>query len=821
MANAALISLNNTLKRLVNSHKLPIVPHCKEIVEFAYEEVQSLQNFLERSDRKCSRLILLDERQIRDALCEFEDVIDSHLSRHFLSHSSDGQLHPVLFSLDLGEVRRALGNFNEALVGLSDQFIEIRDIVADSSNELKTVAILGMAGIGKTVLAREVYECPLFSNCFDFRLWVEIGPKYEIYDILLGIVDQMNLISGVDRVVKGGDGNSWKYVYERLRGRKYLIVLDDVWDINVWDCLKKLFPEDGNGSRILVTTRIEDVARYASIYGVHRVRLLDEEESWDLLRRKVFDEMPCPPELEKVGKKIAENCEGLPLTIVTVGSLLSKAEKTTKYWNEVAEKENSVFVDANDDVSKVLLRSYNYLPQRLKACFLYMGVFPRNHEIPYSKLTKLWCAEGLIEPEGWYATSKYITTQYLSNLVSKSLVMVRHKGSSSRTKTCSLHSSFWFMCVNEARKTKFFHSLNSRADGLAEGVESQRRFCVRKGVLFNVKDVNNSVGSVSNMRSLLFTGPPHQYPVPIRFSSRLLRVLDTAAVRFYEFPMEVVKLVQLRYLALTCDGNIPSSISKLWNLEYLIVLRHFSIIESSGKKSPYLPMEIWDMKELTHLQVMGSDLPDDGEAERYIYSNITTLLDVSARSCTKGILGGRIHQLKKLGLRIVLAPNDDESLSCFDHISCLHGLESFKVFVVNPLLDSKFVATPLSLLLVIPSYLRKLSLSGSGYRWEDIRAIASLPGLQVLKLRCYAFRGPEWRTYGEDFPGLHFLLIEDSDLENWRVGYRSFPVLRQLSVKHCYKLEEIIWDSYEVEVIEVVDCNSYALSWAEQMKEKL
>ncbi|KAL0300070.1 UNVERIFIED_CONTAM: hypothetical protein Scaly_3060000 [Sesamum calycinum] len=154
--------------------------------------------------------------------------------------------------------------------------------------------------------------------------------------------------------------------------------------------------------------------------------------------------------------------------------------------------------------------------------------------------------------------------------------------------------------------------------------------------------------------------------------------IDALTIRFYCFPSEVVKLVQLKYLAFTYNGKLPASISKLWNLEYLIVRQYLNIL-SSGAHRPYLPKEIWDMRGLRHLQVMGSDLPDPSY-DGALLPNLSTLLGISARSCTKEILG-RIPRLKKLGIQIELALNVDEPLCCFDHLVSLHRLESLKCII--------------------------------------------------------------------------------------------------------------------------------------------
>ncbi|KAK6128578.1 hypothetical protein DH2020_037688 [Rehmannia glutinosa] len=355
--------------------------------------------------------------------------------------------------------------------------------------------------------------------------------------------------------------------------------------------------------------------------------------------------------------------------------------------------------------------------------------------------------------------------------------------------------------------------LTEKDDVVPSRIEFDRK--KHKNILFGIKDVYNSMASISTARSLLCTGLNHPYPVSICLGMRLLRVLDALTIPFYEFPIDqILNLVHLRYLALTLyNGNIPSFISKLWNLQFLIVRRHLSI-KLYGSRS-YLPIEIWDMKELKHLQIMGSDLPNPCD-ETPILKNLVTLLDVSARSFTKGVIK-RIPNLKKLGIRIELELDSTEPLSCFHHISNLRRLESLKCIIVNPI-----VAPHVEPLPNFPACLTKLTLSGLGYPWEEMSTIALLPNLKVLKLRCYAFRGPKWEIYGEAFAQLEFLLIEDTDLVHWTVGDGGFPFLETVKLKHCYKLEEVPEEfRNSILTINLVDCNPLAVTCAKEIQKKM
>ncbi|KAL8057213.1 hypothetical protein ABFX02_04G170100 [Erythranthe guttata] len=572
-------------------------------------------------------------------------------------------------------------------------------------------------------------------------------------------------------------------VYESLDSSRYLIVLDDIWDKELCYELLSLFPDNENGSRVLLTSRICQVAECAKLLNTFEIPLLSKRESWNLLCEKVFSEQePFSYELAKAVKKIAENCEGLPLTIVTVADILSNTDRTLEYWNKVADdKQHSVYKDAYDQMSKVLYPSYDYLEQHLKACFLYVGAFPQNYLVYVFDLIDLLSAEGFLNPEPIHnvdpnATFKNGTYAYTYELRSKNVIMFNKEA-----RGYHLHSSFWYMCNKEAAKTKLFYALNCRADALPEeGTKYHRRLCIRNSILFAIEDVHNSIASASNVRSLLCTGPFHEYPVPLPLEPlRLLGVLEALSIRFYEFPIEVVKLVQLRYFALFYDGNLPTSISKLWNLQHLII-HQFSNIKSVGNAS-YMPDEIWNMNELKCLRIRGRNLPHPCEGS--LLPNLLKLSGVGHQSCTKDVFE-KIPNLKELVITIDLAPNVTEVMSCFDHISHLHELEVLECYIMNPILKTN-VVTPLAPLSDFPSSLRTLFLGGLGYTWEEMSKISSLPNLIFLKLELYAFRGPKWEVHDNEFQSLEFLHIGDTDLEQWTFqNFSCLSAINYLEIVH-------------------------------------
>ncbi|KAL0421770.1 UNVERIFIED_CONTAM: ToMV resistant protein Tm-2 netted virescent [Sesamum latifolium] len=769
--------LLSTIQRLLNSSQIPDL-------QLAYEKVESLQELLTLEDGSNNERVKAAEREIRESACRLEDVLESvHVSnQRFLSQSEkvdlvDGMLEEIdgvleeidFFSETVKKIKEELSNLSMAdediaaitsrndhfggqkseLFGLDDEVIQMKNLLLSDIPRVQVVSMVGMAGIGKTTLVKKVFQ-DIADHHFQLSAFISIGPRYGYRELLQKILTELKYRNqdryGVrdDEILSESDEILGLYLHQRLFNCKYLIVLDDVWDMRFWDWLKWYLVNNKNGSRIIVTTRLEQVAEFAQSDRefVLQKRFLNEEESWHLLREMVFglQEKLCPPQLEETGRKIANKCEGLPLAVIVVGKYLSKAERTAEHWNKVVDKEYSVIISGDAELTETLMLSYNHLPQHLKACFLYMGVFPHDYEIPTSKLVNLWCTEGFLESNSAKSLEDF-AIECLGDLVSRSVVLVRQQSSSGRVKTCRAHSVFWHLCVRVAGKQKFFHVINSLANQ--------------------------------------------------------------------------VKLVRLRYLAITYNGKVPGSISKLWNLQYLIVRQYLSILSSEAHRA-YLPMEIWEMQELRHLQVMGSDLPDP-IYEGTLLPNLLTLLGISTRSCTKEVLR-RMPHLKKLGIQIELALDGVEPLCCFNHLPDLCRIESLKCVILNP----KVGVPALPSVLSFPSDLRKLTLSGVGFPWEYMSIIATLPNLEVLKLRCYACRGVEWEVYDYNFSRLKYLLLEDTDLEDWYADDESFPSLKRLIIGHCYKLKEIPLDIGEIptlEMVEIVDGSPSLVASAKQLAE--
>lgn len=181
-------------------------------------------------------------------------------------------------------------NTEARLIGLGNDLAIMLDKLTGQPSQLKVFPIIGMAGIGKTTFSKKLYDSPLVLHHFYVRAWVTVSQQYQVSKILL---DVLHCITNDDS--DDIHGRSWssqelrENVYRILKHKRYLLVLDDMWDTKAWDDLKRTFPDDKNGSRIIVTSRLRDVAVHASQdTPPYSMRCLSILESWELLSSKIF-----------------------------------------------------------------------------------------------------------------------------------------------------------------------------------------------------------------------------------------------------------------------------------------------------------------------------------------------------------------------------------------------------------------------------------------------------------------------------------------------------------------------------------------------------
>ncbi|PHT27725.1 hypothetical protein CQW23_32663 [Capsicum baccatum] len=443
--------------------------------------------------------------------------------------------------------------------------------------------------------------------------------------------------------------------------------------------------------------------------------------------------------------QIANKCQGLPLTIVVVVGLLSKSKSTKEEWKNVAENIKSFLMkDPAEQCLRVVALSYNYLPNDLKACLLYLGIFPEDSEISVKRLVRLWIAEGFLKLEG---DLEEAAENRLQDLVDRCLVLVSQKSADGRKiKTCRVHDLVNELCLREAQRENFLFIRNDDTETVplvgCRFISLQKRR--QTGVDF--KDENF-------LRSLTHTNDDNS-------TSRRIRSVF----------LLILSLFLLRYLSFSTHTSfgIPRGIRKLLNLQTFIV-------QGSVHSFMKFPELTWEIKQLRHLKLRKFYSPDtasssiDGE-RNLVWSNIRTVSGLLPYCCTKKVLS-RIQNIKKLCIRgHVYDYGMREEVMDFSEIVDLHQLETLSIKVDHYHVShwsSRFhkstVCVPNAT--YFPTKLKKLKLVGTRLTWEDLNIIGQCPNLEVLKLKANICRGLEWRPIGGRFRLLKLLLIEEKDID--------------------------------------------------------
>ncbi|KAL3506460.1 hypothetical protein ACH5RR_031842 [Cinchona calisaya] len=688
-----------------------------------------------------------------------------------------------------------------------------------------------MPGIGKTTLARKVFNNQNVISHFHRRAWCTVSNVYEKRELLLEILRDIHGLT--DEISQMSDEDLESKLRQFLLRNKYLIIMDDLWDVGAWNDLVNSFPDDANGSRILITSRQRDVALKIEPNGYpHSLRLLSDDESWKLLEEKIFQSEGCPDELLLVGKQIAQLCNGLPLAVVAISGVLQRAKRGKEWWEKIAENLSSAIMKNPDaGCMEILELSYRHLPGYLKACFLYLGVFPQQKDIPVSKLIRYWLAEGFIK-EAESKSLEDIAEDWLMDLIDRSLLMVTKKRSNGKVKECRLHDLLLHLCQSKAKEENFLQ-LVTRCDKPYASFPSSDygfefdfdrpiehvtfksyRLCIFLKRIHFVESRPSGLGT----RSIIFcasTDLKSTFPYDISFifnNFKLLRVLDLECINLgVSFPVEIELLVQLRYLAIGgYVRSIPQSISNLQKLETFVVKGfHGKVV---------LPDTIWRMKSLRHLHVnthVAFELNDEKLGRYFQLENLVSLSRPSL-SCGEDIekIMKRFPNLSKLKCIFFESWDSSKNSNQFPRLNFLTCLESLNIFYYgNVLKTSEFI---------LPLNLKKLTLSNFRLPWNHISAVGRLPNLQVLKLVSGAFEGQVWDMKEDEFRELIFLKLDTLNIAQWNASCDHLPKLQRLVLKNCNDLEKVPYEFseiYTLEVIEVLWCGQSAEESAKEIEE--
>ena len=278
------------------------------------------------------------------------------------------------------------------VVGREDHVSEIVDLLLSATDQqLLVISIVGMAGLGKTTLAKLVYNHELVYKYFDETIWVCVSNNFDDKKILREILESLTHNSSTLE----NKNAILECLKKQLDGKRYLLILDDVWNENPheWDTLRSCLLEINlnTGNRIIVTTRSDKVAEIMKTSHRCHLKNLSEDECWLIIKKIVSanERNPLTKDLEVIGRHIAKKCGGVPLVARVLGGMMShKREKNE--WLEIQNSEVWNSLRDSNEVLPVLKLSFDNLPSSsLKQCFAYCSIFPKGYDMKREELIQL------------------------------------------------------------------------------------------------------------------------------------------------------------------------------------------------------------------------------------------------------------------------------------------------------------------------------------------------------------------------------------------------------------------------------------------------
>ncbi|WOG84611.1 hypothetical protein DCAR_0103795 [Daucus carota subsp. sativus] len=685
------------------------------------------------------------------------------------------------------------------VVGFED---DVRSLLAELTRKdpaLKYVSIHGMGGLGKTTLASKLYHSSELSH-FKSRAWVCVSEDYKTEDVLRKIIKSFmkHTLDGLVYLDKMDEADLLQHLLNLLQeGDGFLAVIDDIWDIKVWKKIKSAFLDKSDGSVVIITTRYKKVAeRVDDRCVVHKLRFLNEDESWQLFCKTAKQ----TPNLDKLGREMVGRCRGLPLAIAALGGLLFH-KKSYQDWSKVKNDLWRQLKGESAEIDEILSLSYNELSPQMRDCFLYLARFPEDYTFGVEKLKLLWIAEEFITDKGDGLVTEDVAEEYVNELINRNMILIATFKFDGQVAKCRVHDVVRDLAIQKASADKFLGVFDSSKKH-PNSIRGHRRQAIYNGTgdyleLPGSCSDDLKVCSLSVMKESDELTIKEMKLIFSRFEN--LIVLDLAGVEHSErIPKNIGDLVRLKFLGLMGSGlyheepvAIPASISKLKKLQTLW----------GADFSRYkFPRETCELEDLRHIRFFKGGFKIQSNQTKlqtictihysdWIQVDTVNLLDLRALSITsvKGeqVPGGTAYSLESIAK---LTSLETFSLD-FSHYPMIPSIRplSYCENLQSVCLSGR-IKDP-SELRFLPESVTNLSLSKTKFTQDPMPTLAKLSNLTALDLGEGTYTGEKMVCSDNMFPCLQFLkLIGHPDLIDWHVEDGAMPCLKGLYIDDCDNL---------------------------------
>ncbi|KAG8479473.1 hypothetical protein CXB51_029659 [Gossypium anomalum] len=702
---------------------------------------------------------------------------------------------------------------DDNIVGLDKDIKKLVPVLLDEQSECRVVSICGMGGLGKTTLAKKIYHESQVVGHFKHLAWAYVSQNCQERKVWEDILSDLNILREADKKMKVE--KLAEKLSSFLEKNKCLVILDDIWNTEVWDNLKPAFSARETKSKILLTSRNKEIISHADKNGfLYQLQCLNYVQSWELFQKIAIPPTNSPgykieEKMKELGEDMVKHCAGLPLAIIILAGILATKYPSLTEWLKVSANVKSYLKNDKGEVLRdVLALSYDDLPPYLRPCFLYLSHFPEDYEIPADRLIQLWVAEGIVSSkqeegdEGQIAED--VAEGYLLELAERCMIQVRERDIATlKMSSFQMHDLMRDVCLSKAKQEKFLYIADQSTIGRV------RRVSVHKFIpLQCIKS--------PRLRSLLL----FDEFLPNEEQENILPLTMRSYFDNHEYDCNPL----VCFVALLMISVLETKLRGIWkyifnNFNFLRVLDYERGGEAGCKlpndiesksESVHVPNVLWRMQQLRHLY-LPEECSRKTKLELGTLRNLQTLVNFNTKNCyVKDLIN--MTNLRELEIRGSFSIEDFNTEELDKNPPIIQSKYLHSLSVIND--EGRIDPRHLAHLLLSCENISKLRLDVEIRRLPEYHYLSSnlayiklrrckleedpmptlekLLYLRMLELHEEALIVKEMFCCGQAFAKLESLSLKGlNNLEEWKVGEEAMASLQRLEIQKCRQLKKL------------------------------